>query len=262
MAAYTNITGNIVCNIRAYKNKLIDLAMNKDWNPAYIYNINSINAGIVTTNAKFDSSLYIPSAGYNVTIVPKKQIVSKNWTMSMWMYMNSVQNQAADTSGNLSYSNFFVQTSNDTLVAPLFYRGGWYEDLEIHNAASFSSWVNYKKDPEVLPLKTWSHIGVVKENNQVRVYVNGQLTLTGTTSFPSTVYYTKIIPINNRESRTTADNELYVDDLVFIDNQVVWSGNSIVVPTDYFTGQYNGPIKNRMRIPSVVNADSSIYILN
>ena len=103
--------------------------------------------------------------------------------------------------------------------------------LEVHNSAPSSDW-NILSKTETMPKKSWSHVGVVRDNNDIRVYLNGTLinstTLQNSGSAFANKKYTGLTPIFNRTLSNGSNNSLhYVDDLVFIDNQVVWSGNSI-----------------------------------
>ena len=259
MAAYTTITGNLIVDVRAYKGTTVDLAKNKNWYSSFTGN--PFNRNMISTSIKkFDQSIKMDYKNIGVVAHPYINIPMGNFTASYWIYMDTV------IPANEGYTGFFIASTTGQMIANLHFRqnGSYYNnplnDLEIHNRADYNGWVNFKQT-ETIPRKTWTHVGLVREGNQIREYINGVLKNTGTLSFTnSNPIYSSITFLNNRDNEASSNHIFYMDDIVFIDNQVIWTGNSITVPTDYFTGEYTGPIHNRMKIPTVVNSDSNIEL--
>ena len=182
--------------------------------------VNEITAPII--KEEYTGSVYFDGNGdhLNVSLSSDFNFGAGDFTIEAWVYVHTAKDQSIFGTNNSS-SNQGYELDVFTNGSIRFYSGNGsaynYGALGLESSAG------------AVPVQTWTHIVASREQNTLRLFVNGVLTATNT-SFTHTITDSTIAPDIGNDGRSTGTNYHFHG---YISNLRVCKGHAVY--TDNFT---------------------------
>ena len=222
---YTDsITGDIICDIRIYNNKIVDFGSLR---PVSRYGQTNLH----TNSGKYSSTAILGKGTYTQDYAPSNKITMSKFTISFWMNILSFDSSKhwLGLSFDTDIRYHFVLINSNSQSCFMF-----------NNIGSSSIFTSSYITTPFTARNTWNHVGITYNGSTYTMYLNGNSFLSCNYSrTPKNFVELLILPNEN--------NILY-DDIVFINNQCLWTSN--FTPPNYFlTGDKK---VNRLKFKQII----------
>lgn len=177
------------------------------------------NAHLSTAEKKYGASALLLDGNGDYLTLASSTIwgFHKNATVELWAYRASH-----------SRLEYIISNRNSVIL-----NNSWVLEWQTNGAPSFVCWNNSGTQSVyysgiTVPTSTWAHIAFVREGNEGRLYVNGELSYAATSIWPSSV--SRLLYIG-RDPATTPTRDLtgMVDEVRFTD-AVRYTGSRFTPP--------------------------------
>ena len=241
-----NITGDVLVDLRGLDNKYI-----VDMTSYTFLRKSNLGSEFSISSGKFsDKCLSFPmtSAGSGITnfsvYFEKSVLLGYKYTISFWLKATQLPSLNSGQNGSYAYTgsifvyddngpNWFFAANNIAKNSGSFYKlatgynNNWTNEATVNHSSV------------ALNFGTFEHYALIVDNTNIKVYKNGTL-LTSINTL-SSAHNTKKLSINLLNQINTnigiSNANCYLDDLVIINNQLLWTSN-FTVPNYYLTGDH------------------------
>ena len=263
----TRTVNGYISNLRVVKGKAVYTGtFTPPTKPLLTTNDSGSNVVALNAIAENETSLYFDGVSDSVAFTANSATVafaSSNYTIECWFYLTA----AGGTGGTLGsvYQNLISMQDTQNSQGPIvrFGNGGYNYMLGFTSygpGTSNSRWANLT---QVQALNTWNHVAVVKNNNQVRLYLNGNLQLQDSGASPTTFtteYYTDAYNLTMPNKANIGDRLYgYISNMRVVKGQAVYTGNSFVVPTSPLGLTQNASTNIAAIVNTITDNGKSVY---
>ena len=253
-----------ISNLRVVNNRaLYTGTFTPPTSPLLTTNDSGSNIVALTAMAENETSLYFDGTADNIAttgVSPAFAYGSGDYTIEFWFYLTA----GSATLGSVYQNLFRSVDSNNYGPSIRFGNGGYNYMLQFATAdVGLGTYQRNANFTQTQAVNTWSHVALVKNNNLVRMYLNGNLQLTAgggsPTSFTAPYYtdeYNGVLPnAANIGDRSYA----YISNLRVVKGQAIYTGNSFVVPTSPLGITQSASTNTAAIVNTVPDTGRSIY---
>lgn len=248
-----NITGDLLLNLRSINGKLYNCT---DKN---LYKSISTFSSLDSYTTKLSQHSIFPSrikTAFKVYFKKPKTLPSapSKYTLSFWMYQKTsifnISNFNYTGAGLSSEERFTSKPSgcacrmaiHTGAKAGIFFQQADMFEYDVSNPNTIHYIFNIFTSGIEEPINQWTHYAFVRDNNTTYIFRNGNIIYTRPINYTPAVYGPTYLNIYECDSA-----EFYLDDIVYIENQALWTSN-FTVPNEYITGPYTGTLSKRKSV--------------
>ena len=247
-----SITGRVIYDIRFYDDFGYTFGEKLRYRSFQrVNNTNQPTYNLINETTKFSSKcLCLQNAAcafYTINSLDSAFLNTSLYTLSFWVYI--VRYDTTSAPGCIEFD--FAAASPTPIIMhrlvsehtrKIYYEKNGYGGFALSNT--------------LLSTGTWHHVAFVRNGTSYKAFADGNRIIdTSTTNYPVNL---KSLYINNFSYNSSIIPRMYLDDIVVIGNQALWSSN-FTVPNNYLTGDHDLPTSKRLASKNIIKLNSMVY---